>query len=253
MKKSGTELNLVTLIEEGKTTLSFYMKIIKETQGSGFYIFESRATGNSNYIESIIESKRLLTYFNYYLKDYLTIHDYILSRHGFQIAVKLKPSKHIIKTFTSKSKNMSKLNEGDIWRIISEKMRLAISCYVRFANRNRKRKGTLVEEKYSRYFFEKKDEAIIFLNRMRQQKIKSYQRKKYRGIKSHYKISNNIGKGSIFLCSLELIKLRKNLVEEMKTTILKGISDLVVLKFMDHTLKLHKSSKPPKFNHPHPQ
>ena len=241
-------MTFVTLIREGKQNLFFIMKKIKETQGSGFYIFESRATGNSNYIESILEAKRLLTYLNYFLKDFLFIHDYVISRHGFQIAVELNSSEKILSKAKQTKNSINKFKHDEIWKIISEKIRLSISTYVRFANRNRKRKGTLVQEKYSRYYFESKNEAFVFMNRLRTKKMKSYQKKKYRGVKSHYKISSKIAKGSIYLSSIEVKKSRSRNTIKFNYPVFKGIDKLVVLKLIENTINLHS----PPFIPPNP-
>ncbi len=175
------------------------MKRTKEIFTQGYYVFESRVAANSNYIEDIREARALMCYANYYLKDYLHIYDYVITRHGWQFIVRIRG----FKTLQKNSKH--EIRRGEVWRIISERIRLFISSYVRYINRKRGRTGVLVHSSYERFYFESVEEAVVYLEKLRNQQIKLYQRKKrYRGLKKHYSIGKEEGKGSIFLCSKEL-------------------------------------------------
>ncbi len=171
------------------------MKRTKKVYQDGFYIFESRVAANSNYIESIQEAKLLMVYARYYLKNYLIIHDYVITRHGWQMAVKID-----ITESTCFDEDPSQ-----IWRVISERIRLMLSSYVKRVNSLRGRTGVLVHSNYKRYYFESLEEANGHMDNMRNQRIRMYQRKKkYRGLKCHYRVDKSVERGSIFLCSKEL-------------------------------------------------
>lgn len=221
------------------------MKQTNETHPLGFYIFESRVSANSNYIENLEEASKLLTYINYYLKDFLVVHDYLISRHGIQLAVKLRSSDEITKAYKVKRKSDKKKNL-DIWKIISERIRLCLSTYVRVINFDRNRTGVLVHSSYRKYYFETKEEAMTHLDKMRKQQVKIYQRKKkYRGSKTHYKIDHSVGKGSIFLCSKELRnERRKNSNYQQKS----DLTDLVLQKWVNLTSSLHNAFMKQKTN-----
>ncbi len=212
---------LITLMI--KSTVLAMIKT-KEMYSSGFYIIESLAAANSNYIESIAEAKLLMTYARYYLKKYLTVHDYIITRHGWQMAVIIHDS------------HQTADNQDD-WRLISEQMRLFISTYVRRINFLRGRSGTLVHSNYRRYYFSSWNEAQAHLNAMRQQRIRLYQRKKkYRGIKFHYQIDREVAQGSIFLCSKELGNKTN---QEQKSQFIWQFKDLVGSILVKKTYLVH--------------
>ena len=182
----------------------------KEVFAQGFYIFESRATANSNYIENISEAKLLMRLAKMYLKEYVNIKDYLINRHGWQMAVSLKTEATIRKAYDRKvearfGSEHKQASQIEIWRIISEAVRLFISKYVQQINFRRKREGTLVKTSYERSYFSSLTEAKAHLGNLRRELIVMYQRKKkYRGLKSHYQIGRKAEKGSIFLCSKEI-------------------------------------------------
>ncbi len=210
----------------------------KEFYKKGFYIFESKVAANSNYIENIQEAKLLLTYAGYYLKDFLKIHDYIITRHGWQLAVCINdqfPNEKI-----------------DPWRVISERIRLFISSYVRGVNFRRKRTGVLVHSNYQRFYFETWQEAKDHMESMRNQRIRLYQKKKkYRGLKFHYTIKSRVAKGSIFLCSKERSEGNHRIEREIEHQGLWGLTNLVGPNLIKSTSFLHMNHKNnKKYHHP---
>ncbi len=211
------------------------MQEIKSFQATGFYIFQSAASANSNYIENIDEAKTLLKYLHYYLKGYLQIIDYAITKDGFQMAVHIH-QEHQIRQ--SHLKDCSSKRNRPVWKIISNRMRLCLSTYVRVVNYQRGRKGVLVRERYKKFYFETKEEALDHLNLMRQQSVRLAQpRKKYRGIKKHYKIHGNEVIGSVFLCSKNAPSKLKNWSKSQQKWFL---PDLVVLNWVKNTLKLQQ-------------
>lgn len=207
----------------------------EEIHQGGFYIFESRVSANSNYIENIKEAKQLLIYARYYLKSYLIIHDYIITKDGWQFAVEINMQQQ----FEEASEDW----DTNIELIISERIRLWLSTYVKRINYWRNRKGVLVRDNYRRYYFETLDAATIHLNKMRKQKVKLYQKnKKYRGLKSHYKIDKVNENGSIFLCSKELADKGREVMREVGSQLFGGFQNVVGGKLVDFTLKRHFST-----------
>ena len=220
------------------------MKKIKETLSGGFYIFESKAAANSNYIEKISEAKLLLIYANYFLKDYLVIYDYLITKDGWQMAVKLKSSSEILSAQGDEKVDFP--DETMIWRIISERIRLFISTYAKKANYLRGRQGSFVRNSYEKYYFQTLKEAKSHLGLMRNQLVKMYQRKpKYRGLKSHYCIPKKLGQGSIFLCSKDIKKLKYDRGIKMELPVFIGLEDFVVPELVRFTKNQHHSN-----NHP---
>lgn len=212
----------------------------KEVFSDGFYIFESKVSANSNYIENLNEAKQLLIYANFYLKSYLVIHDYVITRDGWQMAVEIKVS----------IENKSENKEDEVWKVISERIRLWLSTYVKRVNFWRKRKGVLVRDNYRRYYFETIEEALEHIDKIRNQQIKLYRgKKKYRGRKSHYKIEKINEKGSIFLCSRDMKEKKELLQKEIGSQLFGGFQNVVGRKAIISTSKRHVECNQSKFKY----
>ncbi len=212
----------------------------KKIYPKGFYILESNVAANSNYIEHLSEAKLLLNLLQKYTAGFLKIHDYLITRHGIQLAVRLKSEANIQKAFqyVSIERNNQELDSS---RIISERIRLCLSSYVRTINYRRGRTGVLVHSNFNKYYFENLSEAKLHLENMREQLVCMYQRKKkYRGKKKHYTIQHEISKGSIFLCSKELKMQTKSL---RKTQTLRDFTNIVLPKLIKRTKSIHFNQK----------
>lgn len=217
------------------------MKKIQKIKGEGFYIFQGRSNANSCFIEKLSQGHLFLTYANFYLKNYLTVYDYIINRDGWMMVVKIKSRKEILF-----NKN---LVDGEVWRIVSERVRLFLSTFVKVSNRKKRRTGCLVHSSYERLYFESLSEAMKIINGVRQQSIKLYNgRKKYRGMKTHYRISKSIGKGSIFICSRDVRRHKEKVSKFGEMLSVKGMSKFVLQEILDFTLFTHNQIISPKIH-----
>jgi hypothetical protein len=67
------------------------------------------------------------------------------------------------------------------WKVISEKMRIMKSVYVKLVNKKRGREGVLVKENYGKYYFETEAEYDDYIAKMEKgEEIKSQTREEYR-------------------------------------------------------------------------
>jgi len=216
------------------------MKRTKEMQPDCYYLFEGKSAANTVFIENLKEAKQFCIYANYFLKGYLKVYEYMINQDGWVIIVKL----------CSESKIRSITNsETEIWRIVSERIRLLLSTYVRVTNRWEGREGVKVKHGYRRYYFENLGEAKSYIKLIRNQQVKLYQKKrKYRGLKTHRAIPIRLGKGHIFLCSKWVRRGKKRV--ERKRCICEGsngiieFKDLVVQKMINSPLNHHSASFP---------
>jgi len=211
------------------------MKKIKEIAGDQFYIFTGRSNANSCFIEKLSHGHTFLRYANYYLKDYIKVYDYIITRDGWAMALKINSKESILQ--------ISNKEDWPIWKIISEQVRKFLGTFVQLTNREKGRSGCLVHSSYEKYYFHSMEEAIAVINDMRQQRSRLYNgRKRYRGLKFHYRISKSVGKGSIFICSRDI--RRKNLVlGSMKMFEITGLRKSVVAKMIKSTINSHSNQK----------
>ncbi len=224
------------------------MKKIKKIQATGFYLLQGRSSANSCFIESLEDSRSFLRYANYYLKDYVTIYEYLLTQDGWLMLVRIRPMGEFPE---------SAVQDGiACWRIISERIRLLLSTYVRVSNRAKGRTGSLVHSSYERYYFERLSEGIRVINDIRHQRLKLYEgKKKYRGLKWHYRIPARLGKGSVLLCSRDVRRKKKEAYKMLECLAFKGFTKLVLQDFIETTKSLqiiqnHSHHHTPK--HPKP-
>ncbi len=146
------------------------MRHTKELSSGGYYLFESLASSRSSYFESEEEIRYFKVLIKRYLLDYIDVQKLYVSKEGYQLLVKLRTTKTIIKRYRckmlKKGKNIRKEYEEEPWRIISEQVRIFHSVYAKYVNRNRGRKGVLVQMCYSRYYYVEISELESYKKRM---------------------------------------------------------------------------------------
>lgn len=204
---------------------------IKNIVAKGYYLFQGRASANSSFIEDLNEAKKFVILANFYFEGYLKIHDYLLTQDGWSFIVRINSVKSISKVVSLESEG--ELDESQIWRLVSERMRIFLSTFVKFTNKKQRRTGSKVHSSYERFMFETLPEAKAYVEKLRKGMIKHCQsRRKYRAKKSHYRIPTKLGNGSIFLSSRKLRKKMKNCkkrLEEME--VIKGLKVLKIQTF----------------------
>lgn len=167
------------------------MKETKEFNPGGYYLFESTASARSCYFESNEEIKIFKSLFNRYLGKYIDIHKMFISSEGYNILLRIKDKSILIKAYRlfcrKKRRNYDTKKEREIWRIISEQMRVFHSLYVKTVNKLRNRSGVLVKQSYKRYYFECEKEFTLYMEEMKKGKeIQNQKNKRYR-VKSSWK------------------------------------------------------------------
>lgn len=219
------------------------MKKIKKMQSECFYILQGKSNANSCFIERVSDGELFLTYANFYLKNYLTVYDYVINRDGWMLVVKIHARAILLE--------LKGIEEGEEWRIVSERVRLFLATFVKVSNRKKRRTGGLVHSSYERYYFDTLGEAMQTINAVRQQRIKIYNgRKKYRGLKTHFKVKKAIGKGSIFLCSRDIRRAKEKVSKWGEMLSYRGLTKVVLVKMLNFTRSTHNPSflpqNPPK-------
>lgn len=229
-------------------------------QAGEFYLIESTASANSVYFETDSLARLFFRYYDYYLKDYIHVEEYVLNADGWAMLIKVKSAKTIRKHYNvvdlngARSVESIKGKTNEIWRILSERVRLFISTYVRVSNRLLGREGSLVRRKYGRYQFDSLEEAKNYVATIRNAKHELKQSKeKYRGFKEHFRMRGTILTNPLMssmwveMCAVEEC-VQKKLVENfgMELPVFKGIGSLVVPKFKlsENDTKPHPQ-KPP--------
>lgn len=221
------------------------MKEIEQMKAGKIYLIESMASANSVYFETDYVAKLFFRYCDYYLKDYLNVEEYVLNKNGWAMLIKVKSVPTIRKNYellesARKKKNEQKQKSSKaIWKILSERVRLFISTYVRMSNKVLGREGSLVRRKYGRYEFDTLFEAKGYVAKLRNDEHEMQQQEeKYRGFDEHFRLSGNILtnplRSSLWV---ESSRVRDRILDEMVKIfgegmpVLHGIGNLVALKY----------------------
>ncbi len=161
------------------------MQETKEIVPGGYYMFESLSSSRSCYFESSEEIRIFKVLLNRYLSDYLHIQKLYVSSEGYQILLRVKSKPVVIKNYQSeierKGKEIKLIFIKEPWRIISERIRIFHSRYVKCVNKIRGRKGVLVQKRFTRYYFDSISEYMAYENEMETGKeIEGQKEKRYR-------------------------------------------------------------------------
>lgn len=219
-------------------------------KAGGLYLFRSMACSNTVYYEQLTDAQEFLKLAQQHLKEYLYIHEYMLCKDGWIFVARLKSKEQILKAYDTKRARKKKLpKQLEVWKIISEQMRLFISNYVTKYNDVSGREGCLVKRPYQRYFFETVQEAKRMIRRIRRRVVGLAQEKKmYRAKKGHYRIPKKLGKGGIYLSSKrkkgERGRLRNSLELSILQEFTKKVTPKIMKKHLRLTLKAHNTPIP---------
>jgi hypothetical protein len=143
-------------------------------EAGGYYLFESLAGSRSCYFESDEELDHFRMLFRRYMLKYVDLHKMHVSSEGYQLLLRVK-SKAILKRqykneCEKKEKKAIQKYLDEPWRIVSEKMRVFHSVYVKAINKMRDREGVLVQKSYKRYYFSEVEQFESYIEKIANQK-----------------------------------------------------------------------------------
>ena len=170
----------VTLI--GKPTMQKTIQL----ESGGLYMIESLSSGNSGYFENSEEIKIFKNLFKRYLGKYVEIYKQYISCEGYQIMLRVRSSSVIRRIYKISNNKRGRVGRIEFvmepWRIVSEQIRILHSVYVKVVNKIRGRKGVLVQQRYSRYYFVDEEELMAYMKNMevRKKKVRGQEDEKYR-------------------------------------------------------------------------
>lgn len=170
------------------------MKKVKKIQGNGFYLLEGINSASTHLIENQVELDQFLIFVNAHFRHYMTIYDYCVTPVGWNLLVKIKDDKTVLKIYegTQKRKNKA-LRLNSVCLIISNQVRLFRSRMTNWTNRKRGREGNASKSVYRRYIFDSLEEGQSYIKKVRNQELNLDQRNpRYRAIESHFDEDNMI-------------------------------------------------------------
>lgn len=210
------------------------MKKTHNLEPGCFYIFKSLSAGNTCYFETENELIQFNKLFKFHLHRYIRIVKANINQEGYVFLIKIRDNRTLISNYkkerVKKGKKIDDLFIQEPWRIISEKIRIVHSLFVRFANKLRDRSGVLVKKSYEKFYFENIGEAIEQLENDSDLAFSSQKNKKYKSIKSHCQIKNWVG------------ILAKNGMQVFKN---QTVTSLILLNYVKKTISAHLQANTP--------
>ena len=178
-------------------------------QAKKIYLLKCASAANTVFFENELQAKLFLNYVDKYLGDYFEIHGYQNNIDGWVLVATTRSEKEIFNAYKKRRSNSKKckieFEFTEIWRILSEQIRILQSCYVKATNFLSGRIGTKVRSNYQRFVFGSHEEALAIMKQMKEQKYSQAQKKrKYFGLKSHFDFTKKQIHDSIYMCCNKL-------------------------------------------------
>ena len=217
---------------------------IKEIQPNCIYLFSGKASANSVFIESLQEAHEFVNSANIRFKNFMKIHEYLLTKDGWSMVCEIESEDLINSTYLkdrkSKGKKYKKPAFDEVWRIISEQVRHWLSRFVKICNFTQGRTGGKVHSNYERRIFTSVIDAKKYIADMHEQRLDYGQEKKrYQGSRGHFRVHDKKAKGHVFLCSKGLKGLIGRVFEVVGAVVNLALMDDVLRKLIETTLSHH--------------
>lgn len=225
------------------------MKQIKKMHSGNIYMIQGECGANSVFFENEGEAKLFLHLVDHYLSEYVEINNFQNSKDGWILIITVRSEEDVFSAY-QKRRDLSKkckpeFKFEEIWQILSDQIRILLSCYVKTTNNKNGRQGGKVKSSYRRYYFENIEEAVEKMNQMESQEVDQCQpRKKYQGDKSLFDFSESQLRDNVYMCCR---KIREGF--EVVGLKLKGLRLLdLTSDVLGRLIKLTLSTHSPQFS-----
>lgn len=184
------------------------MRKIKEMQAEHLYLIRGASGANSPFFENEGDCKLFLELADRFLQDYLHIASFQNNRDGWIMIIRTKSAIDIKRAYYTRrglSKKCKKEFEyTEIWKILSDQIRIFLSTYVKVTNARTGRVGGKVRSRYERFVFESEEEALKICDMLEREYYAQVQPlKRYRPSKRLHKIRRKLLRTSIYMsCAL---------------------------------------------------
>ncbi len=178
------------------------------------YLIRGSSAANSPFFECENDCKYFLQLVDRFLKSYLHVNCFQNNKDGWVMIVTTKSADDIRQAYKArraKSKKCKKRCEHkEVWRMLSDQIRILLSTYVKTTNRITGRKGGKVRCNYERFVFESVEEALQTKEMMDSQRYEQAQpMKRYRPARKLHKIGKQLGRVSPYLSCAALVVPKK--------------------------------------------
>lgn len=217
---------------------------IQQMQANHMYLIEGTSSANSAFFEDEGDCKDFLRLADKYLGDYLTVNSFQNKKDGWAMIITTKSARVIRRAYKDRRAKSKKCKKGfehhEVWRMLSDQVRIWQSTFVKLSNQKTGRTGGKVSAKYRRYVFESKEEAEEMRRNLSKRSYNQAQPiKRYRASKKLFRMKKKVVKRSIYL-SCGLLNLKKNVVKlGLNCLDLSAFVDDVLRHLIDNTLNHH--------------
>lgn len=184
------------------------MKKTKKMFAECYYLLKGGSTARDLFFEDNQDIIDFRDQLESMLGCYIKVQKFHFYRDQWALAVKLNSKEEIIRQYKKDRDRSKKANRSndytEVWRIISERMRLFLSNYVRKTNFRKGRKGSKVDMTYERYCFTDVQELEAEITKWKARTVESRQEKKYRYLEKHYSVDEREkGIRMMIFCGIE--------------------------------------------------
>ena len=185
------------------------MKRIKRMQADHIYLIEGAVTANSSFFENEVDCKDFMRLADKHLGEYLWINSFQNNRDGWVMIITTKSAQTIRDAYHLRRSRSKKCKPScahyEIWRMLSDQIRILLSSYVKMTNASTGRTGGKVRGNYKRYIFESVEEVKQMKETLSKQKYdQSQELKRYRSSKKLFSVKSKELKRSIYMSCARL-------------------------------------------------
>ncbi len=177
---------------------------IKKMQADHVYLIRGASVANSPFFENEGDCKLFLKLVDRFLNSFITVNLFQNNRDGWAMIINTKSAEEIKRAYLERRAKSKKCKRAfqynEVWRMLSDQVRIMLSTYVKATNQGRGRKGGKVRCSYERFVFESLVEAQAVRLQMESETYNQQQpAKRYRPSRKLHKISKKLLRSSPFL------------------------------------------------------
>jgi len=222
---------------------------VKQMQANQLYLIEGTSVANSPFFENEADCELFLSLADKYLTDYLSINCFQNSRDGWAMIATTKSAEAIRTAYENRRKQSKKCKvdcaHHEIWKMLSDQIRILLSTYVKATNENTGRTGGKVRGKFKRFVFESVEEAEAVKEELLQLKYDQAQElERYQPSDDLYHFENN-KKQSIYMGCARLVSEEMARQLGMRCLDLAGSAIDVLRQLVKTTFDFHFPLEPP--------
>lgn len=223
------------------------MRQIKKMEADHMYVIRGASTANSPFFEKEADCKLFLEYADRFLGDYLCINRFQNNRDGWVMLITTRSAREIKAAYYTRRARSKKCQKAfeyqEIWKMLSDQIRIFLSTFVKATNYLSGRTGGKVRCRYERFIFESEEEAMKLVSMLeREYYAQAQPLKRYRPSKRLHRLTRRLLRTSLYM-SCALLAVPGKLVELGVRCLDLGVFENGVARQLIHrTLQHHFST-----------